>query len=384
MFSSFSYGGRSSLDYVMPFLYCGNTTPRDWYLTSTNIRRHVYPTSMRAEFFCLSHPFQQPPSKCALHVFAECVLLPFSADPLRSTYDFNKSDNTTDEEDSFIVRPTCSIINDLEQLTRLAIWSSPRLARPYSVDFTMPELSHMLVIFTSEETFPEKGGTSLIEKIHQLDTWNQAMPTFLLHAHLEFLFHNQEPYNLFRLAKKIFIRPDSITGCFESTTYMNTFFPLPDRSKKPELSPPTQNISICSHPELHLIPVSPAMNGTAIANECYTVFSQFTCRENNLLVPRSASLLLAIHPTLRSLSSIEEYRCQVSEGRTRYDCLKEIEITIMQVVTRDYNQMSDIISANGINESVNGNVGEIRTHYESHMSTVKSHKCVEDKLVTNY
>ena len=188
----------------------------------------------------------------------------------------------------------------------------------------------------------------------------------------------------FDSAKKIFIRPDSITGCFESTTYMNTLFPLPDRSKKPELSPPTQNISICSHPELHLIPVSPAMNGTAIANECYTVFSQFTCRENNLLVPRSASLLLATHPTLRSLSSIEEYRCQVSEGRTRYDCLKEIEITIMQVVTRDYNQMSDIISANGINESVNGNVGEIRTHYESHMSTVKSHKCVEDKLVTNY
>ena len=160
----------------MPFSHCGDTTPRDWYLTSTNIRRHVYPTSMRAEFFCLSHPFQQPPSKCALHVFAECVLLSFFADPLRSTYDFNKSDITTDEDGhSFTVRPTCSIINDLEQLTRLAIWSSPRLARPYSVDFTMPELSHMLVIFTSEETFPEKGGTSLIEKIHQLDTWNQAI-----------------------------------------------------------------------------------------------------------------------------------------------------------------------------------------------------------------
>ena len=275
--SSSFYGERSSLSDVMPFSHCGDTTPRDWYLTSTNIRRHGYLTSMRAEFFCLSHPFQQPPSKCALHVFAECVLLSFFADPLRSTYDFNKSDITTDEDGhSFIVRPTCSIINDLEQLTRLAIWSSPRLARPYSLDFIMPNLSHILVIFTSEETFPEKGGTSLIEKIHQLDTWNQAMPTFLLHAHLEFLFHNQEPYNLFRLAKKIFIRPDSITGCFESTTYMNTFFPLPDRSKKPELSPPTQNISICSHPELHLIPVSPAMNGTAIANECYTVFSQFS------------------------------------------------------------------------------------------------------------
>ena len=37
VFSSFSYGGRSSLNYVMPFSYCGNTTPRDWYLTSTNI-----------------------------------------------------------------------------------------------------------------------------------------------------------------------------------------------------------------------------------------------------------------------------------------------------------------------------------------------------------
>jgi len=121
---------------------------------------------MRAEFFCLLHPFQQQPSKCALHVLAECVLLSFFADPLRSTCDFNKSDNTTDEEDSFTVRPTCSIINDLEQLTRLAIWSSPRLARPYSVDFTMPELSHMLVIFTSEETFPEQGATNLFENIH--------------------------------------------------------------------------------------------------------------------------------------------------------------------------------------------------------------------------
>ena len=158
---------------------------------------------MRAELFCLSHPLQQQPSKCALHVFAKCVLLSLFAYPLRSTYDFNKSDITADEDRHFFtVSKTCSIINDLEQLTRLAIWSSPRLDRPHSVDFTMPELSHMLVIFTSEETFPEKGGTSLIEKIHQLGTWNKALPAFFLHTHLEFLFHNQEPYDVFQLVKK--------------------------------------------------------------------------------------------------------------------------------------------------------------------------------------
>ena len=86
VFSSSFYGERSSLNNVMPFSNCGNTTPRDYYLTSTNIRRHVYPTSMRAEFFCILHPFQQQPSKCALHVFAECVSLSFFADPLRSTF----------------------------------------------------------------------------------------------------------------------------------------------------------------------------------------------------------------------------------------------------------------------------------------------------------
>ena len=382
VFSSFSYGGRSSLDYVMPFSYCGNTTPREWYLTSTNIRRHVYPTSMRAEFFCLSHPFQQQPSKCALHVFAECVLLSLFAYPLRSTCDFNKSDNTTDEEGHFFtVRPTCSIFNDLEQLTRLAIWSSPRLARLCSVDFIMPNLSHILVIFTSEETFPEKGGTSLIENIHQSGTWNQASPTiFILHTHLEFLSHNQESHNLFDSAKKMFNRPDSIIGCFESTTYMNTLFPLPDRSEKPEFTPPYKNISICSYHELYPTPVSPAMNGNIItANVCYPEFSQLICWENDTWVLRSVPSLFGTTPALMALSSIKQYRCQASEGWTRYEYLNGSREILVDALMRDYEQTSNIIIISETNTSLNDFSGSNNGAY---VSTMKPYAIVENGKLT--
>ena len=366
----------------MPFSYCGNTTPRDWYLTSTNIRRHVYPTSMRAEFFCLSHPFQQQPSKCALHVFAECVLLSFFAYPLRSTCDFNKSDNTTDEEGHFFtVRPTCSIFNDLEQLTRLAIWSSPRLARPYSVDFIMPNLSHILVIFTSEETFPEKGGTSLIENIHQSGTWNQASPTiFILHTHLEFLSHNQESHNLFDSAKKMFNRPDSIIGCFESTTYMNTLFPLPDRSEKPEFIPPYKNISICSYRELYPTPVSPAMNGTIItANVCYPEFSQLICWENDTWVLNSVPSLFGTTPALMALSSIEHYRCQASEGWTLHEYLNGSKEILVDALMRDYEQMSNTIIISETNTSLNDVSGSNNGAY---VSTMKPYAIVENGKLT--
>ena len=379
-FSSSFYGERSSLNNAMPFSNCGNTTPRDYYLTSTNIRRHVYPTSMRAEFFCILHPFQQQPSKYAMHVFAECVLLSFSADPLRSTCDFNKSDNTTDEEGTFTVRPTCSIINDLEQLTRLAIWSSPRLARPYSVDFIMPNLSHILVIFTSEETFPEKGGRSLIENIHQSGTWNQASPTiFFLHTHLEFLSHNQESHNLFDLAKKMFMRPDSIIGCFESTTYMSTLFPRPDRSEKPEFIPSHKNISICSYRELYPTPVSPAMNGTIIiANVCYPEFSQLICWENDTRVLRSVPSLFETTPALMALSSTKQYRCQASEGGYHNYFVVRVgkEITL-EALTESYEQISNTIIISETNMSLNDFSGSNNGVY---VPTVKPHAMVNGKF----
>lgn len=244
----------------------------------------------------------------------------------------------------------------------------------------MPELSHMLVIFTSEETFPEKGGRSLIENIHQSGTWNQASPTiFFLHTHLEFLSHNQESHNLFDLAKKMFMRPDSIIGCFESTTYMSTLFPRPDRSEKPEFIPSHKNISICSYHELYPTPVSPAMNGTIItANVCYPEFSQLICWENNTWVLRSVPSLFETTPALRALSSIEQYRCQAREGgyHDYFDGRVGKEITL-EALTESYEQISNTIIISETNMSLNDFSGSNNGVY---VSTVKPHAMVNGKF----